>query len=516
MKQKLKRKLLAGLLSICMILQIVGITPVYAVENQVQTTGEAIEQDTAGETAGETAVEATDGATEEKTEAATGETTEEAAEATTEKTTEEATEATTEETIEEATQPATDSDTQEQKCLCNPVVFGEGVHTNKECPYYKIAETTEISEEEQTPVEKLIVMIDALPDADEITDENREAAKAALEEVFAEYEKLLADETITDLDGQLGAERMQKLTALREVLLDMVNLTGEVYGLLKDNTGTVYPANADGTQTDGESIVNNTVTHLFVGSDVTKIAISAFEECTNLKEVDLSKATKLVTIRTQAFYNCTNLTEVNLSKATALQTIEDQAFYGTGIASITIPENVTGINASAFCSCTGLTEVNLSNAKALGTIDKQAFQDCGKLTTIDLSSATALKEIGDQAFQKTGITSITIPESVTKIGGSAFASTGITEITIPASVTEIETDTFSGCKNLTTIDLSKATKLGKIGDRAFQQTGIKSITIPASVTEIGMAAFNCCKNLTTITFKSATPPNIGQYVFNEC
>ncbi|MDD2973111.1 MAG: carbohydrate-binding domain-containing protein, partial [Lachnospiraceae bacterium] len=31
-----------------------------------------------------------------------------------------------------------------------------------------------------------------------------------------------------------------------------------------------------------------------------------------------------------------------------------------------------------------------------------------------------------------------------------------------------------------------------------------------------MAAFNCCKNLTTITFKSATPPNIGQYVFNEC
>ncbi|MDD3252532.1 MAG: leucine-rich repeat protein [Lachnospiraceae bacterium] len=407
---------------------------------------------------------------------------------------------------EEATEPATDSDVQKGECLCDPVISGEGVHTNEECPYYVRSDI------EQTSVEKLIAIIDALPDADEITDENRETAKADLEAVFAEYDKLFEDETITDLDGQLGAERMEKLTALREVLLDMVNLVGEVYGLLKDDTGTVYATNSDGTQTDGTPIDKTTVTHLFVGSGVTEIDINAFMGCTNLTTIDLSKATALqrigsqafaqtgitsitipasvteingfkdctslrtvdlsdatalTTIGSGAFLRCTNLTTIDLSKATALQAIAAQAFAGTGITSIMIPISVTGINASAFDTCTSLTEVNLPNAKNLSIIGNKAFFGCTNLTTVDLSSATALQIIGDQAFQGTGITSITIPESVTKIGVNAFNGTGITSITIPASVTDIGGWTFGNCTNLNTVTFKGATPPTTIGATIF-------------------------------------------------
>jgi hypothetical protein len=52
--------------------------------------------------------------------------------------------------------------------------------------------------------------------------------------------------------------------------------------------------------------------------------------------------------------------------------------------------------------------------------------------------------IGVSAFEGcTGLTSITIPDSVTHIGKSAFVNTGLTSITIPASVISIGDDSYS-------------------------------------------------------------------------
>ena len=91
--------------------------------------------------------------------------------------------------------------------------------------------------------------------------------------------------------------------------------------------------------------------------------------------------------------------------------------------------------------------------------------------------ASDLTSIGDMAFGWCdSLTSVTIPNSVTRIGQSAFSSTGLTSVTIGNGITSIGDSAFYGCKVLT------------------------SIEIPNSVTNIGANAFNFCDSLTTISF----------------
>ena len=67
-------------------------------------------------------------------------------------------------------------------------------------------------------------------------------------------------------------------------------------------------------------------------------------------------------------------------------------------------------------------------------------------------------EIGSSVFAGCeNLTSITIPESVTKIEDRAFQDCkSLTSITIPESVTYIENGAFYGCENLTSITMSES------------------------------------------------------------
>ncbi|MBR5642865.1 MAG: leucine-rich repeat domain-containing protein [Salinivirgaceae bacterium] len=118
------------------------------------------------------------------------------------------------------------------------------------------------------------------------------------------------------------------------------------------------------------------------------------------------------------------------------------------------------------------------------------------------------------AFLGSGLTSIVIPNSVTKIGLGAFSDcSNLESVVIPNSVTSIGNEVFNGCISLTSITIPKS--VTDIGEGAFLGSGLTSIVIPDSVTEIGSAAFSNCNNLESITFGSSVE-KIGKCVFVGC
>ena len=107
---------------------------------------------------------------------------------------------------------------------------------------------------------------------------------------------------------------------------------------------------------------------------------------------------------------------------------------------------------------------------------------------------TSNDKLGDGAFSGcSGLTSLTLPSSVTSIGESAFKGcSGLTSLTLPSGVTSIGEAAFSGCSGLT------------------------SLTIPSSVTSIDHNAFSGCSGLTSIYVYLEKLPELGTYIFSGC
>lgn len=85
---------------------------------------------------------------------------------------------------------------------------------------------------------------------------------------------------------------------------------------------------------------------------------------------------------------------------------------------------------------------------------------------------------------------------VRAIGDSAFfCCEGITSVVIPETVSRIEACAFAGCRALATCNIPGG--VTNIGEQAFHQTAISSLHIPALTETIGREAFAGCPNLDT-------------------
>ena len=112
----------------------------------------------------------------------------------------------------------------------------------------------------------------------------------------------------------------------------------------------------------------------FANNSTVDISSNIFQDCTALKEIDLSNV-ELVdnVIGNSAFIGCTGLEKVLLPEG--LARIEWRAFYNTALDSITLPSSVNFIAQGAFGTETDGKIISTINASAIKSITTEGVSD---------------------------------------------------------------------------------------------------------------------------------------------
>ena len=264
------------------------------------------------------------------------------------------------------------------------------------------------------------------------------------------------------------------------------------------------------------------LTSVTIGNSVTSIGEAAFSGCTGLTSVTIGNS--VTSIKNGVFRGCNSLTSVtwNAKACSDFYNERNTPFYYNdneylkfdirsqitsftfgdsvqsipaylcsgmkNIPSVTIPNSVMSIGYSAFRGCTGLTKVNyIGDVKGWLAIDMNSnpisyshnLYINNKLVT-DLVIPEGTTDISSNLAQYTGLTSITIPNSVISISGSAFSGCKNVETVVFGSAVEtIGASAFAGCQSIYEMTIY-ATKVPTIQENTFAGVGTgATLRVPA-------------------------------------
>lgn len=209
-----------------------------------------------------------------------------------------------------------------------------------------------------------------------------------------------------------------------------------------------------------------------------------------------------------ALYSLENVDSITLMNYT--YEVDENAFQYGEFTAVNIIGGSPVINKSAFSSCEDLVSISFSDCNIQA--DKYAFYSCGKDADVTFFNCTGVIE--ENAFQYGDFSSLTISDCELKIEKSAFSSCeDLTSVVFTDSTLEAEEYAFYTCGDSAKVEMTNCDLT--FDDRTFQYSSLESLMITGSEVDMGESVFSGCKDLTTVNIDCDTVI-LGEYAFYSC
>lgn len=251
----------------------------------------------------------------------------------------------------------------------------------------------------------------------------------------------------------------------------------------------------------------SSLTQISFGDKLSCIGSYAFGSCTNLSDVTIPDT--LLDIREYAFSNTALVNDTERYENGALYLGKHLISVQSDITSLSVKSGTLTISNSALTSGrTKLTSVTLP--EGLTRINNSAFANYQALKNINIPNTVTV--LATSAFEHSGIKEIIIPDSVKTIDSYCFRNSGLESIVLPDTDITLGMDCFSRTP-LKSIRLPNTLKT--LPNGIFANSSLVSITIPDSVETIEYSSFLGCKSLETVIIPESVT-SIGNYTFYGC
>lgn len=244
---------------------------------------------------------------------------------------------------------------------------------------------------------------------------------------------------------------------------------------------------------------------IFTGADKTSnnliIRISAFEDCTKLTECEIpARANQVVG---NIFKGCTSLTEVKVNAANPYYFTQDGVLFGPALVNYK-PQYEDAYTLQSYpAGREGAYTIPSSvHDKKIDQIWTSGFEGASGLTGISIPSS--IGRLGTAAFEGTGLTHVTIPDTVQQVDPAVFQNcTKLVSVKLPAGLAEIDQYMFANCISLQYVDMPDS--ITKINIYAFHNcTSLTSLALPKNLSSLSVGCFDKCINLQHVV----VPPSV--------
>ncbi len=309
------------------------------------------------------------------------------------------------------------------------------------------------------------------------------------------------------------------------------------------------------------------------------IEAMTFWGCEDLVSVNI-QAKKIYSIGPFAFWNCSSLEEIDLSKVSRIYagafarafakgyeadlsgilSLDWAAFANAGLSAVDFSgSEIDALPPHCFLYCDDLGSI--SWGPKLIRLREEVFMGCGSLTGDVLGQEDcALEYIGVRSFAATGMTEVTIPETVRSVSPGAFGhnpqlltlNLNSPKLSVSGYLFTVLSDNYSlpergvyteptymdpkdmgqvvmysngqatipernGQTMIETLNINSMPGSGNYSDYFRQQPYLETVNVNCEWTQIQNGAFHGCKALKEINFKYPEKiEKVGRYAFADC